>query len=158
VKSVTVKSRNYDGSIRRSWLCELIELTDDRIVLAGKFESDVGHPDLGLIMKGTVSHEYFWFDKWYNVFRFHEPDGRFRNFYCNLSMPPVFSDGILEYVDLDIDVVVWPDHRVEVLDREEFKTNVPVFGYTPETIGRAEAALEQLKLAIERGEFPFDSM
>jgi hypothetical protein len=50
------------------------------IELTGEFAEDVEHSNLGQIKNGTVSHEYFWLDRWYNVFRFHEPDGTLRNF------------------------------------------------------------------------------
>ena len=87
---VTINSRKYDQTIRRSWRAELIETTGSMLVFIGKFEFDVEHTDLGFIPRGTVSYEYYWLDRWYNIFRFLLPDGRLRNYYCNINMPPVF--------------------------------------------------------------------
>lgn len=125
-------------------------------MLVGVFDRDVTHDHLGLIRKGTVSYEYFPVDRWFNIFRFHEPHGSFRNFYCNISMPPAFADGVLDYVDLDIDVIVWPDFRIEILDGEEFTANAAEFGYSDEILSRVETALDELILLIENREFPFD--
>ena len=36
---------------------------------------------------------------------------------------------VINYVDLDIDVIVWPDGRIEVLDLEEFEENSRVYSY-----------------------------
>ncbi|HEY2866232.1 MAG TPA: DUF402 domain-containing protein, partial [Pyrinomonadaceae bacterium] len=105
---VLVISRSYDLTVRRSWKAQLTGSAPPLVELVGEFDRDVEHPDLGLIAQGTVSYEYYWLDRWYNVFRFNEPDGKFRNYYCNINMPPRFEDGVLDYVDLDIDVVVWP--------------------------------------------------
>ncbi len=65
---VTVNSLRFDRTVKRSWECRLLNNTGDRIVLAGEFTFDVDHPDLGLVKTGTTSHEYFWLDRWYNVF------------------------------------------------------------------------------------------
>src|SRR5437764_1093318 len=97
-QEITVRSRKYDMQVRRTWTCEVLEQTEDLIYAAGVFDIDVEHPGLGSISRGTVSHEYYWFSRWYNVFRFHEPDGSFRNYYCNIAMPPTLTDGFLDYV------------------------------------------------------------
>ena len=71
----------------------------------------------------TISYEFYWLDKWFNVFRFYEPDGTFRNFYCNINIPPTFENGILEYTDLDVDVIVDKNFSRTILDQDEFEEN-----------------------------------
>ena len=103
---VSINSRKFDGSIRRSWECELLSIDGSQLVFGGEFLEDIDHPELGLIRRGTISRESYWTDRWYNVFQFQEADGNLRNYYCNINMPPVLSERVLDYVDLDIDVVV----------------------------------------------------
>jgi len=141
--------------VRRTWKCELLEHTGELIEAVGVFDLDVEHPGLGSISRGTVSHEFYWPERWYNVFRFHEPDGRFRNYYCNISMPPTFGDGVLDYVDLDIDVVVWEDRRYDILDRDDFERNTSKYGYPPELIQKVHESLDDLTTQIDTGQFPF---
>lgn len=153
--TIVVRSLNFDRSLRRSWKCELVGRTDEMLTLVGTFDREVIHPDLGVIQLGTRSTEYFWFDRWYNVFRFDEPNGEFRNFYCNINLPPTLENGVLEYVDLDIDVVLWPDGSHEVLDRNEFEQNTEAFDYPIETIAKVETTLWHLISTIKTGGFPF---
>jgi len=154
---ITVNSRKYDHTIRRSWQCELVDRRDPLILLVGRFDRDVEHSGLGLIRKGTVSYEYFWLDRWYNIFRFHEPDGTFRNYYCNVAMPPNFENGVLDYVDLDIDIIVWPDFHFEVIDRDDFESNALKYDY-PDTIRkRSEASVSEIIALIDRRELPVQS-
>lgn len=153
--TIVVRSLNFDRSLRRSWKCELVGRTDEMLTLVGTFDREVIHPDLGVIQLGTRSTEYFWFDRWYNVFRFDEPNGELRNFYCNINLPPTLENGVLEYVDLDIDVVLWPDGSHEVLDRNEFEQNTEAFDYPIETIAKVETTLRHLISAIKAGGFPF---
>ena len=152
---VTVNSREYDLTIRRSWTARLLENHGDLLVLVGEFDRAVDHTDLGHIAAGTISYEYYWLDRWYNVFKFHEPGGSLRNWYCNVSMPPTFADGVLDYVDLDIDILIWPGKEPIILDEEEFIENANRFSYSPDLIKNAASALEELKNIIRNREFPF---
>ena len=151
---ITVNSRKYDGTIRRSWTCDLLDRRDSLLVFRGEFEEEVAHPDLGLIAEGTVSYEYYWLDRWYNIFRFHEPAGSLRNYYCNINMPPTFGQGTLDYIDLDIDIVIWPDFRHIVLDRDDYKRNARTFGYPPEVNEKVDETLRELLELIRRRELP----
>jgi uncharacterized protein len=156
LRSITVNSKKYDQKIRRSWICELVEQTGTLVHGVGTFEMDVKHPGLGDISRGTVSHEYYWEDRWYNIFRFHEPGGKFRNFYCNVAMPAVIDGDLLEYVDLDIDVIVWPDNSYEVHDRDDFEKNRLKYAYPADVVQKAEESLTELLEMIARRDFPFD--
>lgn len=152
---ITVNSLKYDRTISRSWECSVISRNDDLLVARGVFDLDLSHDDLGEIVKGTISQEYFWFGKWFNIFRFENPDRTFRNFYANICMPPGFSDGVLSYVDLDIDILVWPDGLVNVADVEEFEKNASKFSYPSEIISNVEKTKRTLLKMIGIGEFPF---
>lgn len=152
----TIISRKFDEKIHRSWECDLIEKSDSLLLFVGKFSEEVRHSKLGVIERGTISYEYYWLDRWFNVFRFHEPDGSLRNFYCNLNMPPVFADGVLDYIDMDIDVLVWKDFRVEILDLDEYEENAARCNYSDELKIKIKTVLEELMNMVNRREFPFD--
>ncbi len=132
----TVNSRKYDFSLRRSWKARLLERSDELLLLEGFFEHEVKHPNLGTISKGTRSLETFFFDRWYNYFVFYEPTGELRNYYINLSMPPQISEGVVDYVDLEIDMIIWPDRRIEILDTEEFEENAGLYNYPDDVVRR----------------------
>ncbi|MEO6333570.1 MAG: DUF402 domain-containing protein [Pyrinomonadaceae bacterium] len=151
---ITVNARKFDGAIGRTWHCELQERRDSLLVFVGEFDTEVEHADLGLIRKGTVSYEYYWLDRWYNIFRFHEPSGDLRNFYCNISMPAKFDGEILDYVDLDIDVLAGPDLITSVLDREDFERNAKTFDYPAELRSQVENTLVELLDLFEKRDVP----
>ena len=130
----TVNSRKYDLSLSRSWTATLVKSTEDHILLEGFFESEVRHQDLGVIAKGTRSVETFFLDRWYNYFCFFEPSGEFRNYYINISMPPQVSNCTVDYVDLDIDIIIWPDGQTEILDEQEFLENVQRYKYPDDVV------------------------
>ncbi len=153
---ITINSRKFDGKIHRSWKAEFIEQNQSLLTFVGEFEKEVKHTHLGVIRRKTVSYEFYWLDRWLNIFRFHEPEGELRNFYCNVNMPPTFVNGVLDYVDLDIDVLVWKDFSHQILDIDEFEENAVKFGYPPEICDAANKSLEELLAMIKTRAFPFD--
>ncbi len=153
--TIRVDACKYDGSVHRSWSCRLLEETADLYTLHGVFEREIKHPLLGTIESGTVSVEYYWKKRWYNVFKFYEPDQTFRNYYCNVNTPPEFSGGVLKYVDLDIDVLVKPDLSYQILDADEFAENAVKHQYPIDLIERANRALDQILDLIKTKRFPF---
>ena len=102
-----------------------------------------------------MSTEFYWFDRWYNVFRFSEPSGELKSFYCNVNMPPTFDGQVLSYVDLDIDVLVQPDLSYQVLDLDDFEENVVRYDYPEDVCTNARQALGELIDLIDTKSFPF---
>ena len=139
-----VNALKFDGSLRRSWDCELESFDGETLKVRGDFAETVEHRDLGTLLKGTLSHETFWLSRWYNVFRFENPDGTLRNYYLNLSMPPTFDGETIEFVDLDIDIVIWPDGRRIVLDEDEFAENIVKYQYSTDLVEKVKNTVQTL--------------
>jgi len=152
---VWVESHKYGGRLHRRWPARVELVSDSLIVLEGVFKEEVRHPILGLIRAGTLSTEYFWKERWYNVFRFREPWGELRCFYCNVNLPPSLTENLLTFVDLDVDILVAPDFSYRVLDEDEFEENQSKYSYPPEFRERAAVARDELIALIERRQFPF---
>lgn len=154
--TVVVRACKFDGREHRRWTAKLLKQEGPLIVLDAYFPEQVIHSHLGTIASGTHSLEYYWLDRWYNVFRFAQPDGGLRNYYCNVNLPPTFENGILSYVDLDLDILVAPDHSFQVLDADDFEANASVYGYSEELKGDAIRAVDDLISLIQSRAFPFD--
>jgi protein associated with RNAse G/E len=153
---ITVRACKFDGSEHRRWEAFVLRDADSLLVLDGKFETEIRHNLLGTIAPGTVSIEYYWLDRWYNVFRFMEPNGELRNYYCNVNIPPTYDGRVLSFVDLDMDILVAPDLSYQILDEDEFEVNALRYAYPAPVLERAHQALAELKALIEARQFPFD--
>jgi hypothetical protein len=155
-KTVTINARKFDGAIDKSWECNLIEQNENLLIFVGVFKDEIIHSKLGIIRPNTVSYEYYWLDRWYNVFRFHEPEGDFRNFYCNINSPPIFEPGVLNYVDLDVDVLISKKFEIEILDVEEYRINSKKYGYPEKLKEKVKSSVSELICLAENRQFPFD--
>ena len=147
--------RKYNGREHRRWRARVAKREESLLVLDAVFEEEIEHELLGTIALGTVSTEYYWLDRWYNVFRFSEPDNELKNYYCNVNQPPSFDGRVLSYIDLDIDVLVAPDLTYKILDVEDFEENARRYAYPEEVQANAHRALTELTGLIEAGAFPF---
>ena len=145
-REIVVRVLKYDGHERRRWAAQVVEQVGPLIVLDAVFDEEINHDLLGTIALGTVSKEYYWLDRWYNVFRFND------RFYCNVTQPPSFDGATLTYVDLDIDVLVESDFSYRILDVEDFES----YSYPAALKERVRQALEQLISLVEARAFPFD--
>lgn len=154
-RSITVKVLKHDGTEYRRWNAELSHREGELIVLDAEFDVDVTHELLGEIKRETKTVEYYWLNRWYNVFRFLNENGSTRLWYCNVNTPPKLEGNTLSYVDLDIDLLVQPDFSIQVLDENEFEANAKLYGYSDEEKTRAHSAVEELVAMIEQCHFPF---
>lgn len=153
---ITVRVLKYDGSEHRRWLATVQRQEGSLLVLDATFAEEINHDLIGTIARGTISTEYYWLDRWFNIFRFSARDGGLQSYYCNINIPPVFAGQELSYVDLDIDILVQPDFSYRILDLDDFETNAARFGYSVDVRLNAGQALSDLVALIESREFPFD--
>lgn len=144
--AILVRALKFDGTERRRWPARFVSHDGPLVVLDAVFAEEVQHNLLGTIASGTVSKEYYWLDRWYNVFRFSN------RFYCNVTQPPSFDGSVLTYVDLDIDVLVESDFSYRILDLEDFEASC----YPAEVQHGAHQALNELTSLVEKRSFPFN--
>lgn len=62
--------------------------------------------------------------EWYFKTQYFSKNGNSKGTYVNLNTPIELYPYGIRYVDLEIDVCVWPDGKIEVLDEEKFEDTV----------------------------------
>lgn len=71
---------------------------------------------------GDVFIEYFYPDRWFNIFAIYEHNMTFKGWYCNITEPAHIQHTIIEQIDLFLDIWVNPDGTTLLLDEDEFTT------------------------------------
>lgn len=119
---IKVQKKNPDGEITYQYEGSLLNRSGSTVVLEAFFDrADMPFMDV-VFKKGDRFVEYYYSDRWYNIFEIHDrDDGRIKGWYCNVGMPAVFEDGIVSYVDLALDLWVSKDGKQTVLDEDEFE-------------------------------------
>jgi predicted RNA-binding protein associated with RNAse of E/G family len=79
-------------------------------------------PFHGLVLQcGDRFVESFFGDRWFNIFEMHNhQDQSLKGWYCNITRPALIEQHQVTYIDLALDLLVFPDRRQLVLDDDEF--------------------------------------
>jgi len=150
---LVVQKLFYDGSKSYRWVGREIQRDAEMLFFTAVFERD--GRDLGYVRfeKGDVFYEWYYFDRWYNVFQVYSAAGDLKGWYCNVTAPANVSGDELTFVDLALDLWVWPDNRRLVLDEDEFEELVRT-QYSREDALAARSALTELIERAEAGTLP----
>ncbi len=143
----TIIKKNVLGQETWRYHGRLVKQADNHLILEAFFDRE--DMDLhGLFLgKGDRFVETWYTDRWYNIFEIHaREDDRLRGWYCNIGSPAVVDRNQISYVDLCLDLLVFPDGRQIVLDEAEF-TELDI---SVELRQQALQALDMLKMHFEQ--------
>lgn len=142
MEPVIVIKQNLDRKETYRYQGLLVERTPTRIVLEARFTRE-DMPFHGMVLgKNDRFIETYYTDRWYNVFEIHDrEDDHLKGWYCNIGYPARLQAGQLSYIDLALDLLVFPDGRQLVLDLDEFES----LSINEKIRSQAFQALEDLK-------------
>lgn len=149
---VTVIKTDHTG--REVWRYEgvILERDNSHIKLEAYFNRDDLDLGYAVFRKGDRFVEFFYTDRWYNIFEVHDvEDDHTKGWYCNFARPARISEGQVRADDLALDLFVYPDRRMLVLDSEEFEA-LPISQPEKEKVREALASLQEM---VRKGKPPF---
>ena len=149
--SVKVQKKNPAGEVTYQYEGVILKRDEHSIVLEALFDR-ANMPFMDVVFKpGDRFVEYYFSDRWYNIFVIHDRDDRkIKGWYCNIGKPAVFEDTIVSYVDLALDLWVSADGRQTVLDEDEFEA----LGLDQELRMSALKGLDELKSLFKNNNPP----
>lgn len=102
---------------------------------------DAGYVVFG---QGDIFTEWFYSDRYYNVFRLEDGDtGKLKGWYCNITRPANIGEHEVAADDLALDVFVRPDKTTLILDEDEFAM-LPLDEAERDAALKAVATIQQL--------------
>lgn len=142
VPRIKIQKKNPAGEVTYKYEGDLIARDENSITLEALFDrADMPFQDV-VFKTGDRFVEYYYADRWYNIFAIHDrDDGKVKGWYCNVGMPAVIEDDVVSYVDLALDLWVSVDGQQIVLDEDEFAQ----LKLDDELSGNALNGLEELK-------------
>ena len=119
---IKVQKKNPAGEVTYQYEGMLLGRDGNSITLEALFDrADMPFMDV-IFKQGDRFVEYYYTDRWYNIFAIHDrDDNKIKGWYCNIGMPAVFEDGVVSYVDLALDLWVSVNGQQTILDEDEFE-------------------------------------
>lgn len=120
--SVKVQKKNPAGEVTYEYEGVLLSRDENSVTLEALFDR-ADMPFMDLVFKtGDRFVEYYYTDRWYNIFAIHDRDTeKVKGWYCNIGKPALVENGIVSYIDLALDLWVSVDGKQTVLDEDEFE-------------------------------------
>jgi uncharacterized protein len=151
MKRITVRKLDHTGHQVIAYPGEVLRRENCSIVVRTAWNQ--APMDLGFVLlePGDRWTEYFYSDRWYNIFEIRADDGRLKGWYCNITRPAHIGADEVTSEDLALDLWVDPSGEMLVLDEEEFSA----LRLAPDESAAAEDALSELQFMVAQGTPPF---
>ena len=155
--NLLVHCYKHDGSFHR--VCDeatILEITDNVIVCANhksRITEKVANGKTKSYRTKETAIMFFYKDSWFNVIAQLKPNGLY--YYCNIASPYIIDDGIIKYIDYDLDLRVYPSGAFRVLDRNEYGFNKNKMKYSKKIDAIVKYELSRLIEMKKEGAGPF---
>lgn len=156
-RPVLIDVFKYDGRPHMRWPMNLLGQQGTLLTARGESGRVVDHfTRRRQIPIANQSVEFYWLDRLYTVAAEILPGGEVRRYYCNIILPPAFREDRVTWVDMDLDLWVYPNGSWSVVDEDEFEAHARSMRYPADVQERCRAALQELIGVVETRGFPFD--
>lgn len=152
--TLVIHCYKHNGMIHKSWkLAYVLDIKEDYIVLGNenvlvtKQDGRTWHTKEPAIM-------FFYKKRWFNIIAQLKPNGIF--YYCNIASPYIIDDGIIKYIDYDLDLRVFNDGAFKILDRNEYNYHKKIMKYPKEINFIIKNELSSLIEMKKSSVFPFN--
>lgn len=150
--AIKVFKLDEHGVVKLQYDAKVIERGANRVYLKAIFQIEKVDIGFAIFERGDIFYEWFYADRWYNVFRIESgANGALKGWYCNVTRPAILTTDSVLADDLALDVFVSPDYSVHLMDEDEFAA------LDIDDLERAAAwqAVEEIRRFVAAGTPPF---
>ena len=97
---------------------------------------------------------FFFTNRWFNIIGQLKDYGIY--YYCNIATPALIDNGVIKYIDYDLDLRVFPNGSFKILDRMEYKYHRKQMHYSNRLDFILKYELANLIEMVRERELPFD--
>ncbi|HNW95487.1 MAG TPA: DUF402 domain-containing protein [Anaerolineaceae bacterium] len=118
---VQVTKLNARGDFVFSYPARLLREQDGARLVAGTFNIESVAVGKLYFRRGDHALEWYSTRRWYNLLQVCEQASKqVKAWYCNICLPADFREDEICWRDLALDLLVYPDGSMELLDQDEF--------------------------------------
>ncbi|MCQ6562531.1 DUF402 domain-containing protein [Paenibacillus mendelii] len=159
-----IKSFKHDGHLHRMWLKNWVvpdslllpEHAAESMHVIVNEQTPIQEADGTQWISRVPAVSFFIPGQWYNVVGLMEDQGT--RYYCNMASPPFLGEGVLTYIDYDLDVILPCGGEAHIVDQDEYEQHKVMYHYSKEVQQKVQEGLQSLMARIELMEAPFDQI
>jgi predicted RNA-binding protein associated with RNAse of E/G family len=152
---ITVFKLDPQGEVKVQYQGEVIERDAHSVIIQASWTMPAR--DLGYTQfePGDRFTEYYYADRWFNIFDIADKDEVRKGWYCNIAEPADIANDTIKQIDLLLDVWVNPQGQPLLLDEDEFAAATTL---SVEQRNGARHGLQTLMEMLTSREEPFASL
>jgi protein associated with RNAse G/E len=121
MNKITVIKQNTQGVATWRYVATEILKGKNFVALSALFNRDDTQLRDIVIKRNDRFLEFFFDNRWYNIFEIRDRDNKsLKGWYCDICKPAIITHHQISYVDLSLDLWVYPDGSNVVYDEDEF--------------------------------------
>lgn len=117
---ITVVKQNPVGDAKIRYSGEIIKHLAHGVVIQASWTLPARDLGYTVFEPGDQFTEYYYTNRWFNIFDIARSNGTRKGWYCNVAEPAHICDDVIEQIDLLLDVWVNPGGEALLLDEDEF--------------------------------------
>ena len=153
-QAVYIQSFKHDGSLHRTWSKGFVIESNDEGIVAVTNKTWVIESDGRKWFTKEPAVCFFYPNKWFNIITMIRKNGIF--YYCNLASPSLYDGEAIKNIDYDLDVKLYPDGTIQILDEDEYQDHSKIMGYSDELKLIIEKSMEELIQMMKDKRDPFN--
>jgi protein associated with RNAse G/E len=155
MSQIVVRKLDTQGLLVTSYTATVVERFADGVLLDARWERPTLALSYTTFETGDHFREWFYSDRWHNIFEIGTSEGALKGWYCNVAEPAVITETEIRCRDLLLDLWVAPDGATLVLDEDEFAADGSI---DAPTRAQALATLAELQEMVAARHPPFDKI
>lgn len=144
----------HNGQLHQ--LCDeaIVLYNDDNMIIVANDRAKLTEADGRSYHAKEPAILFFYKKHWFNVIGQLKEYGLF--YYCNIATPYIIDNGVIKYIDYDLDLRVFPDGGFKILDYNEYNYHKRLMGYPKEIQMIVKNELSNLIEMKRKNEGPFE--
>ena len=151
---VQIHSFKHNGHIHRYWESNFVLEDNENYFIVASNRTRVVEADGRRWYTHEPAITIFSKKDWYNVIAMLKNEGVC--YYCNIASPSIEDNGKIKYIDYDLDLKLYPDDNIKVLDEKEYEKHREKYGYNDELDLVLRNEVSKIYYLMQKRYFPFD--
>ncbi len=152
---IKIQSYKHDGSLHRCWDHGLVLDINDDFIVVGSRRTKVTEADGRRWYTREPAITIFSFKDWYNSICMIKEDGI--SYYCNIASPSLIHKDMVKYIDYDLDLKLFQDGNIKVLDENEYQRHRIKYSYSDDLDKVLTKEVKKIHKMMEKGTYPFSN-
>ena len=153
-KWIEVQGYKHDGRMHRIWDSVYVLDENEKYIVVASTKTKVVEHDFRVWYTKEPAIMIFFKNHWWNVIAMLKKVGL--TYYVNLASPYIIDNNRVKYIDYDLDIKLYPNQDIKVIDVREYCYHRKKYGYSESIDKILRYNINDIKKAMQNKEFPFN--